>query len=342
MILVPEEYVVCKFFQYGGRAKKVIGTNKYQASCPHCREGNSWNKKQRFFYIPDKNLIYCHNCGYSKPTFKWLLDITGMSPRDLIKDLEDNKYDILQQDKFSTQSERIETPSLPEDSINLFDSTQVEYYKSNAVVSVALKYIKDRKLDIAVNKPKALYVSLTDRVHKNRLVLPFYDDDGKVLFYQSRTLLQSDKMAKYISKQNGEKSLFNFDRIDSNSDYVFIFEGPINSFFCKNGVAVGGIQEKSYVLFTPKQKEQINKLDFKKRIWVLDSQWIDSASQNKTKKLLEMNETVFIWPKELGKKFKDFNDIIIRSKSGIEIPNEYILNNSQNGLKAMVSLSGCR
>jgi hypothetical protein len=265
-----------------------------------------------------------------------------MSPRDLIKDLEDNKYDILQQDKFSTQSERIETPSLPEDSINLFDSTQVEYYKSNAVVSVALKYIKDRKLDIAVNKPKALYVSLTDRVHKNRLVLPFYDDDGKVLFYQSRTLLQSDKMAKYISKQNGEKSLFNFDRIDSNSDYVFIFEGPINSFFCKNGVAVGGIQEKSYVLFTPKQKEQINKLDFKKRIWVLDSQWIDSASQNKTKKLLEMNETVFIWPKELGKKFKDFNDIIIRSKSGIEIPNEYILNNSQNGLKAMVSLSGCR
>jgi hypothetical protein len=341
MILVPEEYVVCKFFQYGGRAKRVVGTNKYQAACPHCREGNSWNKKQRFFYIPDKNLLYCHNCGYKKNTFNWLVEITGMSPRELIKDLENNKYDILQQDN-TNNIQKSETPSLPEDSINLFDPIQVDYYKSNAIVSVALKYVKDRKLDVAINKPKALYISLTDRVHKNRLVLPFYDDDGKVVFYQSRTLLSSDKLPKYISKQNGEKSLFNFDRVDPNSDYVFVFEGPINSFFCKNGVAVGGIQEKSYVLFNQKQKEQINSLDFKKRIWVLDSQWIDSASHSKTKKLLEMNETVFIWPKDLGKCFKDFNDIIMRSKTGIEIPYKYILDNSQTGLRGMVSLSGCR
>jgi len=341
MILVPEDYVVCKFFQFAGRPKKVIGTNKYQASCPHCREGNSWNKKRRFFYIPDKNLLYCHNCGYSKSSFNWLVDITGMTPRELIRDLESNKYDILQYEE-KPEIVKEETPSLPQDCINLFDTVQTDYYKSNAVVNVALKYISDRKLDIAINKPKALFLSLVDRVHKNRLILPFYDDDGKILFYQSRTILNSDKMPKYISKQNGEKSIFNYDKIDADSDYVFVFEGPINSFFMRNGIAVGGIQEKSYALFNSKQKEQMDKLSFKKRIWVLDSQWIDNAAATKTKRLLEINERVFIWPKNIGTKFKDFNDIIMKSKDGKEIPPEYIISNSQEGLKGMVSLSGIR
>jgi hypothetical protein len=77
-------------------------------------------------------------------------------------------------------------------------------------------------------------------------------------------------------------------------------------------------------LFTSKQQEQINKLPFHKRIWVLDSQWIDKAAFNKTKKLLELKEKVFIWPENLGKAFKDFNDVVIHLKSDYLSP-EFIL-----------------
>lgn len=89
---------------------------------------------------------------------------------------------------------------------------------------------------------------------------------------------------------------------------------------------LGESKENSYQLFTNKQQEQINRIPFHKRIWVLDSQWIDKAAFNKSKKLLELKEKVFIWPKKLGKSFKDFNDITIKLKSDFISP-DFIIKN---------------
>ena len=41
--------------------------------------------------------------------------------------------------------------------------------------------------------------------------------------------------------------------------YIFIFEGPIDSFFVKNGVAVGGIS-KGRSCFTKRQDLQIQQI----------------------------------------------------------------------------------
>jgi hypothetical protein len=93
----------------------------------------------------------------------------------------------------------------------------------------------------------------------------------------------------------------------------------------KNGVAVGGIQENSYELYTDRQEEQIKKYPFHQKIWVLDSQRVDKAALKKTKKLLELKEKVFIWPSQIGTKFKDFNDMMIAIK-GDHISPEFIKN----------------
>lgn len=285
-----------------------------------CREGHSWLKKRRFYFIPEKNLVFCHNCGYSKSPLKWIMDVTGLSLNQIKNELGDISIDLLEE----KEEPKIVTYTLPKDCINLFDPIQLDFYKNNNIVNKALDFLNTRRLTNAINRP-VFYLSLTDKIHKNRLIIPFVDDNGKILYYQSRTILDSDKdKPRYISKINSEKTIFNFDRIDLNYDKVFIFEGPLNSCFVKNGVAIGGIQENSYQLFTSKQQEQINKIPFHKRIWVLDSQWIDKAAFNKTKKLLELKEKVFIWPENLGKAFKDFNDVVIHLKSDYLSP-EFIL-----------------
>jgi hypothetical protein len=94
----------------------------------------------------------------------------------------------------------------------------------------------------------------------------------------------------------------------------------------KNSVAVGGIQENSYQLFTNFQEEQMNKYPFHKRIWILDSQWKDKAAFNKTKKLIELKEKVFMWPKEIGKICKDFNDITMKLDKN-EISTDFVMKN---------------
>lgn len=321
MLVVPEDYVVLKFYSFVGKPAKNRYNNTYQGSCPMCREGNSWLKKRRFYYIPDKNLVYCHNCGYSKSTIKWIMDISGLSIDEIRSELKDVCVDITEE-----KEERIVVAdTLPKDCINLFDKTQLSFYKNNKIVNKALEFLDKRRLTNAINRP-VFYLSLTDNTHKNRLIIPFLDENNKIVYYQSRTILDNDEKPRYMSKLNGEKTIFNFDKIDLNYDKVFIFEGPINSCFVKNGVAIGGIQENSYQLFTTKQQEQIDKIPFHKRIWVLDSQWKDTAAANKTKKLLELKEKVFIWPKELGKAYKDFNDIVIEIKSDYISP-DYILKN---------------
>jgi hypothetical protein len=108
--------------------------------------------------------------------------------------------------------------------------------------------------------------------------------------------------------------LFNIDRVSSDHDCVYIFEGPINAFFTKNSIAVAGITERGKS-FTQRQEEQLNTtLKWYDKTWILDSQWVDQASLVKSEVLLKQGERVFIWPEKFGKKFKDFNDIAIACK----------------------------
>ena len=340
-MILPQEYIVQKFYQYAGYPKYKKTSNTYEAGCAICREGSSWLKKRRCYYLVDDNTICCHNCGWFSKPLKWIQAVSNLTYEEIIK--EARTYDFLPTD---ISSDKVETESiktihkLPLDCINLFDDHQVDYHKDNIIVQKAIEIIEKRKLNVAVNRPKSLWLSLTDRVHKNRLIIPFYSEKDEIVFYQSRTIIDqsSVKLPKYLSKINGEKSLFNLNNIDPELDYIFIFEGPIDAFFVKNGTAVAGIQENSNNMFSSLQQIQINNYKLAKIIWVLDSQWLDNASRAKTKRLIDMNETVFIWPEKVGRLYKDFNDACIATNIN-EISTKFIIDNSYSGLKAKLLMS---
>ena len=344
MINAPEEYVVSKFFQYIYQPKFNRYNNTYQGGCCICREGGSLGKKRRCYYIPKNDNIFCHNCGWSSKPLKWVMEVTGKSSAEVIDEIKEyiNEDDIIE----STVEEpvKIITESLPKNSINLFDPLQVEYYKDNSIVKSCLQLIADRRLNTAINRPKTLYVSLTDKVHKNRLVIPFINERGDIEFYQSRSVVANDaiKRPKYISRIGAEKTLFNIDKIDSSYKDVYIFEGPINAFFTRNSVAVAGITDKGSTTFTKRQQQQADTvLRWFNKTWVLDSQWIDKASLSKSEILLNLGERVFIWPEKIGKRFKDFNDICIAGKVD-EIPHEFINKNSWGGLEGIIRLANIK
>jgi len=339
-VILPQSYIIQKFYQYAGYPKYKKYTNTYEAGCPICREGKSWQRKRRCYYLVDDDYICCHNCGWASKPLKWIQEASGLTFKEIVD--EASTYDILPIDLSREEVEfkkEINSDTLPLDCINLFDQDQVAYYKDNKVVNDALSIINRRRLNSAVNKPDSLWLSLTDKFQKNRIVIPFYDDKNEIVFYQTRAIYDNDTdIPKYLGKMNGEKSLFNLNKLTTDLDYIFIFEGPIDACFVKNGTAVAGIQEKSDKMFSHLQKEQLNQFKLAKRIWVLDSQWQDTASLNKTYKLLDNGEMVFIWPEKIGKQFKDINDLCIAAKIN-EISPQYIIENSHEGLKAKLLMS---
>lgn len=339
MIILTEDYIVEKFFQYCGIPKRNRYNNTYQGSCPICREGKSWLKKRRCFFIPKNNNIFCHNCGWSGTPYSWIKKVSGVTDIDLIQDVK--QLDNVSASYYDTPTIQVNnTAALPEDSINLFDQQQIEFYTDQLTVQECLNFIKRRKLDIAVNRPNALYVSLTDKVHKNRLIIPFYNEFNKIEFYQTRTVLTNSKTikAKYISKVNGEKTLYGLNKLDSNHNTVYIFEGPINAMFVVNGIAVAGIQ-KGTQQFTSRQQEQLQGIStFYNKVWVLDSQWLDNTSLIKTETLLKQGEKVFIWPEKFGKKFKDFNEMTVKYNLS-SISRSFINNHTYDSLTSLIKLS---
>ena len=343
-MILPQEYVIQKFYQHAGYPKYKKASNTYEGGCPICREGTSWLKKRRCYYIVDNNIICCHNCGWFSKPLKWIQEVAAQTYDEIIREVRD--YDVLPED-ISREEVLVETPKivqrLPLDCINLFDCNQIKYHNDNIVVQKTLDLIKRRRLDTAVNRPDSLWLSLTDKIHKNRLIIPFYNERGEIIFYQSRTVISqtNDRLPKYLSKINGEKSLFNLDKISLDLDYIFIFEGPIDAFFVKNGTAVAGIQENSSNTFSSLQQSQINNYKLAERIWVLDSQWLDTASKTKTRRLIDQGETVFIWPEKVGRRYKDFNDACIAANID-EISTKFILDNSYSGLKAKLLMSEIR
>ena len=308
----------------------------YQCSCPVCRETL---KKKRCYYIPKNDNIYCHNCGWSSKPWKWIIEVSGCTNQDIINEVKD--YDVsIDIGKEEEVKVAIQTSTLPEDSINFSDTFQLDYYGDNNVITACKHIIKSRRLDTAVNRPDNLYVSLKDVVHKNRIVIPFVNERGEVEFYQTRTVLDRDKKdrPKYLGKVGSEKTLFNIDKVSSDHDKVYIFEGPIDAFFVKNSVAVAGITERGRS-FTTRQEEQLNgTLKWYDKVWILDSQWGDRASMIKSEALLNQGETVFIWPETLGRKYKDFNDLAIAANKD-EISWEWIQKNTFHGLEGIVKMS---
>jgi hypothetical protein len=314
---IPETYVLNKFYAYSGEPEFKKYDNVYNAGCPICREGKSWGRKKRLFYYPTTNTFYCFNCGHSWTALNWITEVCKLTREEIFSEIIENRSDFDITDKISCKKlHKKPSPSLPYDSINCFDKTQKDFYQNNFYFKKALEYIKKRKLDIAVNKCSNLYISLTDIVHKNRICIPFQNRKGEVVFYQTRCL--DDSIPRYLGKLKYDKTLFGIDKITENIDYIFIFEGPIDAMFVKNGIAAAGLN------LTNTQTTQLSEFPFHKKIWILDNPKYDQTANRKTLEMLNKGYNIFKWPETMD--YKDFNEMAVKENL-TEIDYNIILEN---------------
>lgn len=328
---LPEEYVSQQFLMYAGYARRKP-SGIYEGGCPICREGHSWGTKRRCFYIPKYDNIHCKNCHQSWNPRHWIFLVSGKTYFEVDEEAKEFEYIPIELLNRSDDFQFYNNEPLPMDAINLMDKQQLNFYKDNEVVKECLKFIRKRRLNKAINRPPTFYVSLKDRVHKNRLCIPFTNDTGDIEFYQTRTVIKdaNDELPKYLGKTGGDKTVFGADRVSEDFDYIFIFEGPIDAMFVKNGVAIAGVD------ITSKQKQILNQFPFHTKIWVLDNQHIDETALEVTRKLIDDGEMVFIWPKITC--VKDINDICVAKKLN-EFSTDTLVKNSFRGLQAKLQLS---
>ena len=151
-----------------------------------------------------------------------------------------------------------------------------------------------------------------------RMVIPFYDTEGKLIAAQGRALGSHE--LRYITIKVSEDSpkVYGLERWKS-EEHTYIVEGPIDSMFLPNCLAIAGGDLQSI------------KIDKKQCVLIFDNEPRNEHTVKKLMKSIDGGWTVVIWPK--GKKFKDINDLIMSGLSTDEIL-EMINKTTFKGLEA--------
>jgi len=157
----------------------------------------------------------------------------------------------------------------------------------------------------------------------DRLVIAYRDKDKKLIAIQGRSF--SDQVSpKYLTLKVDESVdyIFGLDRVDPSKN-VQIVEGPIDSMFLPNAIAVGsaglnnpGFDDVTYIWDNEPRNAQIIK------------QTINKIIKN-------TNEKFCIWQNTNKLKFKDINDLAEHENLSLEQIHDLININTFSGLKAL-------
>ena len=153
-----------------------------------------------------------------------------------------------------------------------------------------------------------------------RIIIPFIDTDGKWFGYQGRSLDLNDKM-RYITIMLDEDrpKIYGLNKINQ-STTVYITEGPFDSLFVENGVAMCGadVDVSNYNWDV---------------VYIFDNEPRNKQICDRISKTIDRGDKVVVWPIDL--KEKDLNDMVI---AGHDIRN-LVESSVYQGLEAKVKFT---
>ena len=156
-------------------------------------------------------------------------------------------------------------------------------------------------------------------------MIPFYDRAGKFFAFQGRAF--GKEMPKYITIKFDEtkQKIYGLDRIDLNKP-VMITEGPIDSLFLDNAIALAGADADGGITIQHQQCTMI-----------YDNEPRNEHIVNRMISAVDKNFNVCIWPATV-REGKDINDLIISGKSAGQVQS-LIHNNTHSGLTALQNIN---
>jgi hypothetical protein len=316
--------------------------------CPLCGDSkkNKTKKRGYFYKFSDQFMFRCHNCSASCSFDTFL---KGQDPT-LHKEFVYEKFK--HSNDYRWGSNRVQRNAV------VVGLKQPVEYKCD-YIDVALSGLKNieelpnghKCKEYVINRkiPKEFWSNLyyTQNYRKwvnefiikdkfktlsetdERLVIPFFKKSGKVFAYQGRYLGSNCNITKYITvKKETEYPddilIYGLDRVDFNKT-VYVCEGPIDSMFIPNCIAVSGSSLKKMLKYKG--------LDL---VFIFDNQPRNEVIVKLLENMIKLNKKVVIFPEYI--KGKDINDLI---KNGLTPEKVYdmVQSNTFDGLNAQLQFA---
>ena len=293
---------------------KKIKSNLYNFRCPICGDSQKNKSKTRgYLYSVKADVNFrCHNCGASMTLSNFLKAIDPVIHKQYVferfKDGKTGRGTVVEEPKFN-----FETPIFKK-SIDLPRASEIP---------IAKKYLEKRKLDATkfyfaekfqqwVNSHKQTF----DTIHRDesRIIIPLYYKKDLV-GVQGRSL--GPNSVKYITTifYDDAPKIYGLDTIRRGTP-VFITEGPFDSTFIRNSIAMCGADG------------DVGKWGVSDPVWVYDNEPRSREIVRRISDTISRGERVVIWPSNIQE--KDINDMVL---SGHDVQS-LVENNVYDGLEA--------
>jgi transcription elongation factor Elf1 len=164
-----------------------------------------------------------------------------------------------------------------------------------------------------------------EEVDEPRLILPFIDENGDLFGFQGRSFAPN-AFLRYISIMfDGSYSkIFGMDQCDVSKGY-YIFEGPLDSLFIGNSIAMAG----STVNYSALQNTE-------NAVFVFDNEPRKKETVDKMENALKAGFKVCVWSPKIGQ--KDVNDMILKGGYSIDRIKWEIDRRTFSGLEGLLEL----
>lgn len=310
------------------------GDYTYNFRCPICGDSQTnRNKARGYIFARQGGLFYkCHNCSVS------------MSLGNLIKSMDPSLYKEYCLERYKSG----ETGRKPHKSHGFvfkpvkFGSNKTENFQGILTkisdlpeTHEAFQYLVKRKLPLNkiselyyvddVSKLKKLAPEYEDKIvtHEPRIVMPFYDEKNELVGISCRAI-RGEKMRYLVIKIKDDLPfLYNLENIDSKQT-VYVTEGPIDSLFLPNAVAVGNSNLKYALKYIDAP------------VLIYDNEPRNKEIIREMKDAIDSGASVCIWPKTI--KEKDINEMIMSGMTQGEII--FLINkNTFSGAQALLEFN---
>ena len=323
---IEQKYLLLASSQLSQFKKK--GDYLYNFRCPYCGDSQKSKLKARgFVFLKENKLLYkCHNCS------------KGASFQNLLKHIDVKIYnDYIFERYKKTDNEpdigKFTQPKFLKGDSPLRKLKKVSQLSWNHPVK---QFVQKRKIptnlhfelffaqkfykwvnSIVPNK----FQDLTN--DHPRLVIPFFDEDNKMFAFQGRAFGKENPKYITIILDPTRDKIYGLNRLDKNNP-IFAVEGPIDSLFLDNCIAVAGAD--------------FNKLPLDYTI-IFDNERRNKEVLKQIEKTITKGYKVVLWPDDV--KEKDINEMILSGMTKEDVK-RIITKNTYQGNMALIKLTTWR
>ena len=299
---------------------KRVKADLYNFRCPICGDSQkNKNKTRGYIYSVKNNTNFkCHNCGASMSLNNFIKELDPMLHKqytmEKFKEGHTGKNFVVEQPKFEF------VKPIFKRNLNLPKASEVP---------IASEYLTKRKLN-----PEKFYFAdkfkewtntqkvMFDTIGRDecRIIIPMYNEDKNLIGFQGRSLVPN--LVKYITVMLDEDApkIYGLDQVDS-SKPIYIVEGPFDSTFIQNSVAMCG------------SDVNIGSFGWSNYIYVFDNEPRNREIVNRISKTIDRGDKVVIWSTSIEQ--KDINDMVL---AGLNVQS-VVESNTYSGLEAKIKFN---